>query len=65
MTLNGGIHHPTPLLCQGPDCYRDPDAKCDHCGRHFCGQHIVQHLQSAHQIYTGGIVETLLERRPT
>jgi hypothetical protein len=31
-------------------CTRDPDAKCHHCGKSFCGVHVILHLKNQHQV---------------
>lgn len=59
MTLSGGIQDTNKQRrrCQSAApgrlvCNREADAKCAHCGRHFCGSHIAFHLARNHQVNT-------------
>ena len=36
--------------CDHPDCDRDIDVQCEHCGSHFCARHIAEHLKKEHGV---------------
>jgi hypothetical protein len=37
------------LVEKRPQC-RDVDAQCIHCGKSFCGGHIMEHLKNYHHV---------------